>query len=177
MQLAKPTSRLCCLPRLGREGFSRGALTIGLSEEALWKEAVAAVQEEVADLSAKQKDLEKSLQTSATSSDLEAGRPQRSQRPHCRSEAHATRLEALRDLQKAADEQLSQVRLEISEVWDVDVETFIGSCISVGVRAAPQELAEIQRFALQTYEDGASSMTSCDLRRWESAFWILAVTG
>ncbi|CAE7381184.1 unnamed protein product, partial [Symbiodinium necroappetens] len=85
------------------------------SQEALWKEAVAAVQEEVADLSAKQKDLEKSLQTSATSSDLEA----------------------LRDLQKAADEQLSQVRLEISE-----------------------ELAEIQRFALQTYEDGASSMTS-----------------
>jgi len=85
------------------------------SQEALWKEAVAAVKEEVADLAAKQKDLEKSLQTSATSSDLEA----------------------LRDIQKAADEQLVQARLEISE-----------------------ELAEIQRFALQTYEDGASSMTS-----------------
>ena len=70
------------------------------------------MKEEVADLAAKQKDLEKSLQTSATSSDLEA-----------RGLAHAmlsreleTRLEALRDIQKAADEQLVQARLEISEV-------------------------------------------------------------
>ena len=45
----------------------------------------------------------------------------------------------------------------------------------MALRAVLQELAEIQRFALQTYEDGASSMTSCDLRRWEKAFWILAV--
>ena len=43
-----------------------------LPEEALWKEAVAKVKEEVADLAAKQEELEKSLQASASSSDLEA---------------------------------------------------------------------------------------------------------
>ncbi|CAE7228001.1 unnamed protein product [Symbiodinium natans] len=64
------------------------------SQEALWKEAVAKVKEEVADLAAKQEELEKSLQASASSSDLEAS------------------VQALREAQTAAEQQM---RLDVKQ--------------------------------------------------------------